>query len=167
MDAGEVRRQPAQETPRRERLLAAVIPAPLQRPIARTPQPLPELPAPRLQTTEPPCVVLGMARLDSSGRVHDRTVLTALDWHPGQRVDITSLHDTIVVHANPAGLHTIGARGDLALPAAARALSGITANSRVVLAAIVDEHLLLVHPQTTVARLLCTHHTTMDDDHAD
>ncbi|GAB3890378.1 hypothetical protein GCM10029964_061800 [Kibdelosporangium lantanae] len=108
-----------------------------------------------------------MARLDSSGRVHDQTLLTALDWHPGQRVDITSMNDTIVVHANPAGLHTIGARGDLALPAAARALSGISANSRVVLAAIVDEKLLFVHPPATVARLLCTHYATMDDHHAD
>jgi len=163
MDAEEVRRQPAQETPRRERLLAAIIPAPLQRPISRAPQPLPELPARRLPTIEPHCVVLGMATLDSSGRVHDRTILTALDWPPGQRLDITSLHDAIVVQATPAGLHTIGARGDLTLPAAARALSGILANSRVVLAAFVDQDLLLVHPPTTVAALLCTHYITLDE----
>jgi hypothetical protein len=45
-----------------------------------------------------------MAKLDRSGRVHDHAVLTALGWHAGQRVDITSVHDTIVVHATPTGL---------------------------------------------------------------
>jgi bifunctional DNA-binding transcriptional regulator/antitoxin component of YhaV-PrlF toxin-antitoxin module len=99
--------------------------------------------------------------------VHDHTVLTALDWHTGQRIDITTVHDTIIVHAAPTGLHTVGARGDLTLPAAARALSGIPADSPVVLAAIPSENLLLVHPLATVACLLCTHYATMDDHHAD
>jgi hypothetical protein len=167
MGAEEVRRQPAHEAPRRERLLAAVIPVPLQRPIPRAPQPLPELPAPRLPAIEPESLVLGMARLDDSGRVHDRTTLTTLDWHPGQRVDITSVQDTIVVRGVSTGLHIIGARGDLTLPLAARALSGIPANSRVVLAAVPSENLLLVHPPVTVAHLLSTHYATMDDHHAD
>jgi hypothetical protein len=167
MGAEEVRRQPAQEAPRRERLLAAVIPVPLQRPIPRTPQPLPELPAPHLPATEPEMLMLGMAHLDGSGRIHDRTILTALDWHPGQRVDITSMYDTIVVHGASTGLHIIGARGDLTLPAAARTLCGIPAGSRVVLAAIPSENLLLVHPPATIASLLCTHYATMDDHHAD
>ena len=101
--------------------------------------------------------MLGMARLDGSGRVHDQTIRTTLDWHPGQRVDITSVHDTIVVYGVSTGLHIVGARGDLTLPAAARAPSGIPANSRVILAAIPSENLLLVHPPATMARLLCTH----------
>jgi hypothetical protein len=167
MSAEEVRRQPAQDASRREQLLAAVIPVPLQRPIPRTPHLLPELPAPRLPAAEPESLVLGMARLDGSGRVHDRAILAALDWHPGRRIDITTVYDTIVVHSVSTGLHIIGARGDLTLPAAARTLSGIPANSRVVLAAIPSENLLLVHPSATMARLLCRHYATMDDGHAD
>jgi hypothetical protein len=103
-----------------------------------------------------------MARLDRSGRLHDHALLTTLDWYPGQRIDITSTHDTIVVRATPTGLHTIGARGDLTLPAAARTLTGIPANSRVILAAIPSENLLLVHPPATIASLICRHYTTMD-----
>jgi hypothetical protein len=167
VNAEDVRRQPDRESPHRERLLAAVIPVPLQRPIPRTPQPLPQLPTTRLPAVEPNNLVLGMAKLDRSGRVHDHAVLTALAWHTDQRVDITTVHATIVVHAAPTGLHTVGARGEVTLPAAARALCGIPANSRVVLAAIPGENVLLVHPPQTVASLLCAHYATMDDHHAD
>ncbi|SMD27472.1 hypothetical protein SAMN05661093_11079 [Kibdelosporangium aridum] len=76
-----------------------MIPVPLQRPIPQIPQPLPPLPAARLPAVEPDSLVLGMARLDRSGRIHDHAVLSALGWHTGQRVDITSVHDAIVVHA--------------------------------------------------------------------
>lgn len=167
VNAEDIRRQPDHEPQHRERLLAAVIPVPLQRPVPRTPQPLPPLPTIRLPAVEPNNLVLGMAKLDRTGRVHDHTVLTALNWHTGQRIDITSVHDTIVMHATPTGLHTIGARGEVTLPAAARALCGIPANSRVVLAAVPSEHVLLVHPLETVASLLCGHYATMDDNHAD
>jgi hypothetical protein len=78
MNAADGRRQPGHESPRRERLLAAVIPVPLQRPIPHTPQPLPQLPTTRLPAVEPDSLVLGMARLDRSGRVHDHAVLALL-----------------------------------------------------------------------------------------
>jgi hypothetical protein len=167
MNAEDIRRQPDHKPPRREQLLAAIIPVPLQRPTPQTPQPLPPLPTTRPPAIEPDNLVLGMARLDRTGRVHDHTVLTALDWHTGQRIDITTVHDTILVHATPTGLHTIGARGEVTLPAAARALCDIPANSRVVPAAVPSENVLLVHPPETVASLLCAHYTTMDDHHAD
>ncbi len=111
-------------------------------------QPLPPLPPPRLPITQAHRLLIGTARLDSSGRVHEHTLLVALGWHPGVRIDITAVHDAILIRATPTGLHTIGRRGELALPAAARTLSGITTPT-VVIAAALDEGTLVVHTPHT------------------
>ena len=55
------------------------------------------------------------------------------------------------------GRHTVGGRGDLVLPATARHPCGID-NTHVVLAAYPAAGLIVVHPATTVARLLADLH---------
>jgi hypothetical protein len=147
-------------------LLAAVIPAPLQQPVTPLSQPVPELPVLRLPTVTAQELLLGTARVDRSGRVHEHTLLGALAWRPGQRVDIATVRDAIIVHAVPTGLHTVCGRGELVLPAAARALCDITVKSVVVLAAAIDQDILVIHPTVTIAGLLWAYYAGTDADHA-
>lgn len=71
-----------------EQLIAALLPdVTPQRPTPRAVS-MPSLSAPSLPSLEDPNTLLvGTARVDRSGRVHERTLLRALSWEPGQGTD--------------------------------------------------------------------------------
>lgn len=140
----------------RERLIAALVPDMLERrpPPAR----LPPLPALGLPVPAGPDLLVGTARIDRSGRVHERAVLRALGWEPGRRLAIDTVHGLIVLAPDQAGQHVVDHRGAFTLPAAARRMCGIEPGPALVLAAAVQAQVLVVHPAATVARLLAGHY---------
>lgn len=151
--------------PGREQLIGALVPIPIirQRP---APAPMALLPASAAPTdVDQATVVLATARVDGSGRVTVRNVLKALNWAPGRRVDISVRHGALVIASVRAGRHTIGERGEIGLPAAARQLCGIAPGSSVLLAALTPRGLLVIHPGITVARLLHDLHDQLTGDH--
>jgi hypothetical protein len=79
--------------------------------------------------------LLDTARLDGSDRISARPLLAELDWPPGRRVQVTVVDDAVLIHAIPTGPHRIGSRGDLAVPAPARELTGLHPGDLVVLVA--------------------------------
>jgi hypothetical protein len=145
-----------------EQLIAALVPDTVEgRPTPRS-VPLPALPAlslPRLP--DPDTLLVGTACIDRSGRVHERTLFSALGWKSGHELEMDTTHGMIVIASVPGGRHCIDNRGALALPAAARRMCGITLGPPVVLAAAVGEQLLIVHSAATVAGLLAMHYTTL------
>jgi hypothetical protein len=146
--------------PDREQPIGVLIPVPLtDRPRPR-PAPIPMLPAPR-----PPVdlsrgeVVLGVACPDRSGRVTERAVLQALRWTPGHRIGMRPHAGILVIASAPAGRHVVGSRGELPLPTAVRTMCGIAEGEPVLLAAFPARDLLVIHPASTIARLLADLHT--------
>ena len=94
------------------------------------------LPAPGLPDgAGPGDLLIETARLDASGRLIARALLRALGWAPGHRVDIAVSEGVVVVGSTPAGLHVVGDRGELGLPAPARRMCGITQGPPVLLVA--------------------------------
>ena len=69
---------------------AAVAGRPTRAPAAARTLPLAVLPALSHPPTLPGDVVYGLARVDRSGRVADRTVTGALGWHGGDRLTLTA-----------------------------------------------------------------------------
>ena len=70
-------------------------------------------------------LLLDVARLGASGRFCSRSLLLALAWPPGQRVNLTIGIETVVIGTCAAGRHAVGSRGELTLPIAARTLAGL------------------------------------------
>ena len=144
-----------------EQLIGAVIPTPLPRP-APPPAPMPTLPTPSPPAQEPvDDIVIDVARPDADGRVVARALLRALRWPPGHRLHIDVTDGLLLVTAGPGGRHTVGARGALPLPVAARQMCGINSHQAVLLAAIPARDLLVVHPSNTITRLLADLHATV------
>jgi hypothetical protein len=139
-----------------ERLVGALIPRPLPR-RATPPAPMPALPTPRL-VPDPDGWVLDVARLDRSGRLFARRLLTALGWPAGHHIDITVDAGALLINSGATGRHAVGARGVLAIPSAVRAMVGIDADHPVLLAAHPSSDLLVVYPAQVLARLLATVH---------
>jgi hypothetical protein len=144
-----------------EQLIGALLPDVHAEPPPHSPAPLPTLPAPAPPTSSADDLLVGMARIDRSGRLHERRLLRALCWSPGQHLVLDVVHGLIIAQAAPTGPHVLDSRGALHLPAAARRMCGISADPLVVLAASAPEQTLLLHPAGIVARLLASHHTNL------
>lgn len=118
---------------------------------------------------QPAQLRLGIARLDWSGRLHQRTLLQTLGWTAGDTLDVTVIDTAILICQSATGLHTLGPHTELTIPATARRLCGIADGSRVLLAASATQRLLVLHPEATITTLLCAHHTRLahadDGDH--
>jgi hypothetical protein len=139
--------------PDREQLIGALIPAVLPRPTP-PPAPLPALP-PHREPAEGRLLV-DAARVDPSGRVWATTLLRALGWTAGRRVDIDIDRSglALVVRAVPGGKYAIGTRGGLALPAPQRQMAGIDVGATVILVAVPEADTLCVYPVALLGRLL-------------
>jgi hypothetical protein len=109
--------------------LAPVIPSsavPSGRQLARVAgrQPLPlARPAPAPPTPED--VVYGIGRIDSSGRIADRTVTTALGWRGGDRLILTADAGIVTARRDPGGMVTLPARAYITIPAVLRRRCGL------------------------------------------
>lgn len=142
-----------------EQPIAPLIPPSLPRPDPVEPLPVAPLP------TVPGRVdlLLGVAAVSHSGRVRDQPLLDALGWTAGDLIAVEIRDSTLLLRRDPAGPYRINARGQVFLPAGARTLLGITANSRVALVAIPARNLLLVHPCVVVTALLAGFYDTFLD----
>lgn len=110
---------------------------------------------------DPDTLLVGAARADRSGRIHERAVLRALGWEPSHELELDTAHDMITIASVPCGRHRVDGRGALALSAAARRMCGITIGRPVILLAAVHQQILVVHPAATVAGLLAARYTTL------
>lgn len=106
-------------------------------------------------------MVVSTTRMDCSGRIQERLLLRELDWQPGRRLELDTLHGMIVIAATPHGRHVVDRRGGIGLPAALRRMCGISGGPPLVLAAAVPEQVMVVHSAATVARLLAAHYTDL------
>ncbi len=122
-------------------------------PVGRGRRPLP-VPALDSGSSRAADTVYALSAVDKSGRVADRSIVQALGWMPGTRLDIREQAGIIVACAASDGVHYIGDRGHLHLPLAVRRWCRITAGDRVLLAADRVTGVLVAHPLAVLDRLL-------------
>jgi len=135
--------------------IAALIPAALPRP---RPEPAPVGDLPPTVPADADAAVFAIARLNPSGQISIRGVLPAVGWTAGDRIVFTVQHGCIVVAAAEHRGRTLSAGGLLVLPVSARRMCAIPARSQVLVAALPEAGLLLVHPIAAIARHLARRH---------
>jgi hypothetical protein len=98
-------------------------------------RPLP-LARPEQVPPAPEDTVYGIGRLDASGRIADRAVISALGWAGGDRLTLTADAGVVTARRDPGGLVTLPARAYIAIPAPLRRRCGLRPGDRVLLAAV-------------------------------
>lgn len=129
-------------------------------PLGHRSQPPAAIPVPPVPVTYPePSLALGMATLTTDGRVREKNLIERdLGWGPGDRTTARLVADGIAIRRTEDGEAQIDSRGQILVPAASRAMRGITVGCRVVLVAIPERGVLVVHSADLVAALLVKHY---------
>ena len=107
------------------------------------------------------------ALLDASGRIQDRGIVTALGWQPGDRLLITLIKSSAVIHRRPDGVFRMASKPYVVLPSPVRTRCHAHAGSRVLLVADLTHDALVVHPEHVVHAMLRDFHTTLAAAEAD
>jgi bifunctional DNA-binding transcriptional regulator/antitoxin component of YhaV-PrlF toxin-antitoxin module len=102
-------------------------------------------------------VVYGIGRIDSSGRVADRTVIDALGWRAGDRLTLTATAGVVIARRAPDGMLTMPAKPYVAIPAALRRRCGLEAGELVLLAVLPAQDALAAYSLTVVDQALRAH----------
>ncbi len=142
-------------------LIAPVIPS-LTRPALRgcgstgTARRLP-IAAPPMVPAGPDDVHYGFGRIDSSGRVADRAIVSVLGWQPGDRLTLTAAAGVVIARRDPGGLGIMPAKPYVVIPAALRRRCGLRAGDRMLLAVCPGEDTLAAYSFAVVDQALRSH----------
>jgi hypothetical protein len=142
-------------------LIAPVIPS-SARPSARGPgragtaRQLPVASMPVIPAA-PQDVVYGLGRIDASGRVADRAVISVLGWRPGDRLTLSAAAGVVTARRDPAGMVIMPARPYVAIPAALRRRCALRPGDRVLLAVFPAQDALAAYSLAVVDQALRAH----------
>lgn len=104
---------------------------------------------------------LSIAVLDAGGRLQDRGAVAALGWTTGDRLLITLIKTSVVIHRRTDGVFVMPRKPYVCLPAAVRRACGVDAGARMLLVADAEHDVLVVHPESAVQAMLRTFHATL------
>jgi bifunctional DNA-binding transcriptional regulator/antitoxin component of YhaV-PrlF toxin-antitoxin module len=102
----------------------------------------------------PDDVLYGFGRMDSSGRVADRAMTSALGWQPGDRLTLAAGAGVVIARRDPGGLVIMPSRPYIVIPAALRRRCGLRPGDRVLLAVFPAEEVLAVYSFAVVDQAL-------------
>jgi len=97
---------------------------------------------------------LAIARIDHSGRVGDRSLIDGLGWQAGDRHEVRTLADGVLVFLADSGRFSLNARRHVFVPASVRGPLNLPAGARVLLVADLRRRALALYPTGVVAALL-------------
>ncbi|MEV0109989.1 hypothetical protein AB0H42_27130 [Nocardia sp. NPDC050799] len=92
--------------------------------------------------------------VDTNGRVVDKAIVGALNWHPGDLLSWRVTGGLVLITRPGHGRRGVTKYGHLSLPAAVRHSAGIRIHDRVLLAADPDQALLVVYPADVLDDIL-------------
>jgi bifunctional DNA-binding transcriptional regulator/antitoxin component of YhaV-PrlF toxin-antitoxin module len=104
-----------------------------------------------------------VGRIDVSGSVPAASLLSLLEWHPGDRVGIVVRRGVAIARRDPTGQVAVTKRRALVIPVAARRACGICNQDSLLLAAAVEYDTVFVHPPSIVDKMMTLYHRSGDD----
>ncbi|MGP4017582.1 hypothetical protein [Saccharopolyspora sp. 5N708] len=102
-----------------------------------------------------------IAALDERGRIAEQSVVNALGWSPGERLQFGLISNTaIAVQPDAGGMFTLARRSHIPLPVTARRWCGLRTGDRVLLAAAPDHGVLVVYTMGALDAMVAGFHAS-------
>ena len=99
----------------------------------------------------------GIARIDASGRICERAVITALGWAGGDRLTFTAEAGVVTARRDAGGMVTLPASTYITIPAPLRRRCGLEAGDQILLAAHPDQDSLTAYSLAVVDQAIRSH----------
>ncbi|MCX2729480.1 hypothetical protein OOZ19_04460 [Saccharopolyspora sp. NFXS83] len=145
-----------------ETFIPAVIPRPSSDGAVSGTKPARSLPVPDL--TERPGetrTLYRIASLDQRGRIAERSVIDALGWVAGQRLQFGLISESaIAVLPDPAGMFSLARRHHIPLPVTARRWCHLQTADRVLLAAAPQHGMLVIYTMSALDSMVTAFHSS-------
>jgi hypothetical protein len=93
----------------------------------------------------PEDVIYGIARIDPSGRICERVIITALGWAGGDLLTFTADAGVVTARRDPGGMVTLPASAYITIPAALRRRCGLEPGDQVMLAGLPGQDTLAAY----------------------
>ena len=124
---------------------------------ARRAAPLPLASSPPGAPALPADVVYGIGRIDTSGRVADRAIISVLGWRSGDRLTLTAEAGVVMARRDAGGMVTLPARARIIIPAPLRHRCGLRSGDPVLLAVVPGQDTLAAYSFAVVDQALQAH----------
>jgi hypothetical protein len=105
-------------------------------------------------------VVYGIARIDASGRICERAIITALSWAGGDRLIFTAEAGVVTARRDAGGMVTLPASTYITIPAPLRRRCGLETGDQVLLAALPGQDVLTAYSLAVVDQAIRAHGTS-------
>jgi bifunctional DNA-binding transcriptional regulator/antitoxin component of YhaV-PrlF toxin-antitoxin module len=99
--------------------------------------------------------------VDERGRFTDQSIVRALGWGPGDRLDIGVSCGAVVIRTSAEGVFALNARGHVPVPVAVRRWCAVRTGDRVLLAAAPEHGVLVVHTMAALDAMVERYHAAM------
>jgi bifunctional DNA-binding transcriptional regulator/antitoxin component of YhaV-PrlF toxin-antitoxin module len=104
-------------------------------------------------------MLYGVGPVDASGRVKNSDIVRALGWQPGDKLEVIPGLGGIVIFSSPDGLFTVPFKPCIVIPAAARRIHDIQPGDHVLLAAVPEYSVVIVHTRQAINEMLARYHS--------
>jgi bifunctional DNA-binding transcriptional regulator/antitoxin component of YhaV-PrlF toxin-antitoxin module len=95
-----------------------------------------------------------LGRLDRSGRISVRGLLTELSWKSGDALSVRVKDRAVVLARSATGVHLCRDSGMLVIPSSARNAAGIERGDTVLLSAVQKLDLIIVHSKAAIGAMV-------------
>ena len=112
------------------------------------------LPLPSVIPRRTTAFVYGLSALDDRGRLADHTIMLALGWSAGLRLDISEIRGLLVIRSQQHGEFHVTGQGHLRVPAPLRHRCGLEPGDRVLLAADPRQGHVVIYPPAALDALI-------------
>jgi hypothetical protein len=105
-------------------------------------------------------LIYAVGRINPSGGVAATQALDALDWHAGDRLEVSLARNVVIFRRSTSGLHVVRKKRLILVPASARQTCRIQPGDNLLLVAAPGHGALLVHPAAALDKMLLYYHST-------
>ncbi|MCA1190010.1 MULTISPECIES: hypothetical protein [unclassified Saccharopolyspora] len=141
--------------------IPAVIPRSLSGVAASGAKPGRSMPVPDLAASPGEIhTVYRIASIDQRGRIAERSVVQALGWCPGERLQFGLISESVIaVLPDPAGMFSLARRHHIPLPVTARRWCHLQTADRVLLAAAPQHGRLVIYTMSALDAMVTASHS--------
>lgn len=147
---------PARRAPATAQAIVAALALPPPPPAAQPVRPLPLTSLSQLPRDA--SMLYDIARVDDSGRIGNRDIISKLGWQAGDQLEMILAQGAVIIRPSPDGRFSLPQRPRIIIPLTTRKCHAIGPGDHVLVAAAPDYGVLIIYPVPVLNEMIARYH---------